>query len=1020
MRNSEVSQFLSRSRPNQYIPTNMLRINPDKPSSNFPNIEIQRILTKQTSQEKTMPTNTKIFQQKMSIKQQTLGQVKDRYSCSRNTKQINTTHKSEKIVDLNGYLSLTRAIETHLNKKDKSPFPIFKQEKFKLYPPVDLKNIKTEQNEPYLTQKIKKNSSLRNLKAKKSFSQSDSTRKNNEPNKIISQWKNCNVYAEYELGNNYERESAPVPLQTKCNTYRDQQIFTPSKNVGNKEYYKSDRKADYLSNRKDSLNRLPEPDFPVTRTKVLKPESLNKAKIQSNLKTEINNLLNACREKRFHVIGSLVRLLSAHTWEHGLELWLNFKDIDGFGLVHHAIQNKLDTLLMFLKKEHADFNLKDSFGITPLMMLATDPWPEFYELIIENVSDLNVQDSFGNTVLHYAVVKKNMDLIIRLLESKVGLEVRIKNQDQVQPIDLADNSILIRLETLFRKYEKKAGHPHRQFTSLKMRDNHNNREFLNCLENDIQKSNGTQENHNQNLLDINFTLNESSIDDQTNTNKYQDFQQNKKVTEKNREKSKSKRVPFKILLQKTYECESQISFEKNTSKFLKVNLIGKSGSLANKKKSKPIGGQLLEKSNTEKKDKNISPVESKSKYIYRKQDLDNNKSKDSGEAKKIKPQFKKLPSNFLLPKRNLLKIPEEIPKNQNRTAPSTTDLFVSQNNKTIDYFNKNGNVPSKNIDTYSSKASTAKNVSVSSFRVHSIMGTGSFGKVYLVQKKDTSVFYAMKCLSKEQIFGNNLQRYATTERNVLRVIDHPFIIKLRFSFQNAHYLFLVMDFMPGGDLGFYLEREQSFSEKRTKIYAAEIILAISELHKHNIIFRDLKPDNILLDGNGHIMLSDFGLSKENVRLENNEKSFCGTFAYLAPEMIKKSGHGKAMDWYSLGALLYEMVMGMPPYYSEDKSQLFDNIKFAELKFSIGLSMELRILLTKLLERDPKKRIKEEAIKTDPWFKEINWQHVYLKHLIPPKPIINKRPLNQFLDIENIFTESNVDVQNIKDWTFVEA
>ena len=139
-------------------------------------------------------------------------------------------------------------------------------------------------------------------------------------------------------------------------------------------------------------------------------------------------------------------------------------------------------------------------------------------------------------------------------------------------------------------------------------------------------------------------------------------------------------------------------------------------------------------------------------------------------------------------------------------------------------------------------------------------------------------------------------------------------------------LFLISDYCPGGDLSQYLEIEEKFSEEKAKLYIQEIVLGIEALHMQNIIFRDLKPDNIIIDEDGHALLTDFGLSKEHVRKgEYGAKSFCGSYAYLAPEMLKKTGHGKAVDWYLLGVLLYEMITGMPPYYADDKSQLFKNI-----------------------------------------------------------------------------------------------
>jgi len=175
------------------------------------------------------------------------------------------------------------------------------------------------------------------------------------------------------------------------------------------------------------------------------------------------------------------------------------------------------------------------------------------------------------------------------------------------------------------------------------------------------------------------------------------------------------------------------------------------------------------------------------------------------------------------------------------------------------------------------------------------LGKGSFGEVYLVEKKDTQEVFALKVLRKEKVFGSNLVRYAFTERNILLKLNHPFIVKLNYSFQTPEKLVLVMDFCPGGDLGMYLNREKKFNEDKARFYIAEILLALEELHKHEILFRDLKPGNVVLDKDGHARLTDFGLSKEGVTDGQLNKSFCGSVAYLAPEMLRRAGHTRSVD-----------------------------------------------------------------------------------------------------------------------------
>jgi len=191
-------------------------------------------------------------------------------------------------------------------------------------------------------------------------------------------------------------------------------------------------------------------------------------------------------------------------------------------------------------------------------------------------------------------------------------------------------------------------------------------------------------------------------------------------------------------------------------------------------------------------------------------------------------------------------------------------------------------------------------------------------------------------------------------------------------------------------LGGVLKQEKKLSEDWAWNYLAEIILAMAELHWRDIIFRDLKPDNVVIDEDGHAMLTDFGLSKEGITGNEEAKSFCGSVAYLAPEILKRQGHGKSVDWYLCGVLLYEMLVGIPPYFDNKKEQMFKNIKQGPLKMPDWLSIEVKDLLTQLLKWDPTKwlgagKTDAEEIKTHAWFKDINWEHVYQWKLVHPKP-----------------------------------
>jgi protein-serine/threonine kinase len=303
------------------------------------------------------------------------------------------------------------------------------------------------------------------------------------------------------------------------------------------------------------------------------------------------------------------------------------------------------------------------------------------------------------------------------------------------------------------------------------------------------------------------------------------------------------------------------------------------------------------------------------------------------------------------------------------------------------------------------------------------IGKGSFGEVYLVSKVGSEKLFAMKVLKKEKIMAHNLIRYALTERNVLTYIRHPFIVSLKFAFQSSEKLFLVLDYCPGGDLSSRLLIEKRFTEHQAKIYICEILLALEELHKRDIIFRDLKPDNIVLDKEGHAMLTDFGLSKEGVSDQTGAKSFCGSVAYLAPEMIKRSGHGKAVDWYLLGVVLYEMLVGVPPYFSSNKDELMNNIQRGKLKMPTSLSVEARELIKDLLIRDPTKRLgafrDAEEIKQHVFFKGVDWEAVFRRELKPPAAIISQTPASR-IPPDRLFGDLTCsEASRVKSWTFVD-
>ncbi|TPX33472.1 hypothetical protein SmJEL517_g03615 [Synchytrium microbalum] len=279
-----------------------------------------------------------------------------------------------------------------------------------------------------------------------------------------------------------------------------------------------------------------------------------------------------------------------------------------------------------------------------------------------------------------------------------------------------------------------------------------------------------------------------------------------------------------------------------------------------------------------------------------------------------------------------------------------------------------------------------KHMDIEEFELLKVIGKGSFGKVMQVRKKDTSRIYAMKILKKSHIVERSEVSHTLAERTVLAQINHPFIVPLKFSFQSPEKLYLVLAFVNGGELFHHLQREGRFSEDRARFYTAELLCALECLHGYNIIYRDLKPENILLDYTGHIALCDFGLCKLDMKQGAKTNTFCGTPEYLAPELLLGQGYTKAVDWWTLGILLYEMLTGLPPFYDENTNEMYRKILIDELRFPDDIGSQAKDLLKGLLNRDPNERLGNEgpeAIKNHPFFADINWSKLMARKYQPP-------------------------------------
>lgn len=278
------------------------------------------------------------------------------------------------------------------------------------------------------------------------------------------------------------------------------------------------------------------------------------------------------------------------------------------------------------------------------------------------------------------------------------------------------------------------------------------------------------------------------------------------------------------------------------------------------------------------------------------------------------------------------------------------------------------------------------------FEVLRLLGKGTFGRVYQVRNKDNGRIYAMKILSKKLIVKKKEIAHTIGERNILvrtSAAASPFIVGLKFSFQTPTDLYLVTDYMSGGELFWHLQKEGRFGEDRAKFYIAELILALEHLHDNDIVYRDLKPENILLDANGHIALCDFGLSKANLNNDGTTNTFCGTTEYLAPEvLLDETGYTKMVDFWSLGVLIFEMCCGWSPFYADNTQQMYKNIAFGKVRFPKEvLSQEGRSFVKGLLNRNPKHRLgainDARELKEHPFFQDIDWNLLKSKNIPPP-------------------------------------
>ncbi|ORY17769.1 kinase-like domain-containing protein [Clohesyomyces aquaticus] len=317
--------------------------------------------------------------------------------------------------------------------------------------------------------------------------------------------------------------------------------------------------------------------------------------------------------------------------------------------------------------------------------------------------------------------------------------------------------------------------------------------------------------------------------------------------------------------------------------------------------------------------------------------------------------------------------------------------------------------PALSPDEIDRRNSSLRKMTAEDFEPLTCLGKGSFGTVLLVKQRGTGRLFAQKQFRKASItVHKKLIEQTKTERAILESVSrHPFVVKLYYAFQDHEKLYLILEYAQGGELFHHLASERMFPEDTAAFYMAEMVLALDHLHRTvGVIYRDLKPENCLLDSEGHLLLADFGLSKVAVHDDTTSRSILGTVEYMAPEVVAGAEYGMAVDWWSFGALGFDLLTGSPPFTGNNHAKIQEKIVKQKLVLPYYLGPDAKDLLTRLLRKEPKKRLGSnmpkdlQSIKNHRFFRKINWQKLEARELEPPiQPLITDPEL-----AENFATE----------------
>jgi len=303
-------------------------------------------------------------------------------------------------------------------------------------------------------------------------------------------------------------------------------------------------------------------------------------------------------------------------------------------------------------------------------------------------------------------------------------------------------------------------------------------------------------------------------------------------------------------------------------------------------------------------------------------------------------------------------------------------------------------------------------VNMDDLEEHRLLGVGTFGKVKLVKDNTSNRVFAMKMISKAKVIQYNQQEHIMSEKNILAEMDHPFIIQLMATFKDDQRLYMVLEYCPGGELFTLLQNERKLKDSHCTFYAASVMLAFEYMHEVNVIYRDLKPENLLLDARGFCKVCDFGFAK---RIVDRTWTLCGTPEYLAPETIRSKGHGKGVDWWALGILIYEMVAGFPPYCGDTAMMTYKLILEGQLEFPKNATADCRDLVRRLLHPGVTKRLGclrngGVDVRLHRWFGRLNMQQLLrMKSTVPFVPKIKDAlDTSNFLHYDEVPDEFYVD------------